>query len=87
MGAVESIADYRVVFRSAREQLVGRVYLRGRAHSRQTLLLLGSFRVYRRDGVTLPFGERGLESIESPFTPRLQGIHIPPGGAGMGGSG
>jgi hypothetical protein len=68
MGAVESIADYRVVFRSDRERLVGRVYLRGRAHSRQTLLRLGSFQVYRRDGVTLPFGERGLESIESPFT-------------------
>ncbi|MDQ5835013.1 MAG: hypothetical protein M3550_18515 [Actinomycetota bacterium] len=68
MGAVESIADYRLVFRSHREQLGGRVYLRGRAHSRQTVARVGSFWVYRRDGITLPFGERGLEAIKSPFT-------------------
>lgn len=68
MGAVESIADYRVVFRSDRERLVGRVYLRGRAHSRQTITRVGSFWVYRRDGITLPFGERRLEAIDSPFT-------------------
>ena len=43
MGAVESIADYRMVFRSDRERLVGNVYLRGKAHSRQTVLRLGSF--------------------------------------------
>lgn len=74
MGAVESIADYRVVFRSDREQLVGNVYLRGKAHSRQTLDRVGSFWVYRRDGVTLPNGERKLEAIGSPFTSLLQGF-------------
>ncbi|HYN52903.1 MAG TPA: hypothetical protein VES62_18430 [Thermoleophilaceae bacterium] len=82
MGAVESIADYRVVFRSDREHLVGRVYLRGRAHSRQTLDRVGSFWIYRRDGITLPNGERKLEAIGSPFTSTLQGVHIPPRGAG-----
>jgi hypothetical protein len=74
MGAVESIADYRVVFRSDREHLVGHVYLRGRAHSRQTLDRVGSFWVYRRAGITLPDGERKLEAIGSPFTALLQGI-------------
>jgi hypothetical protein len=75
MGAVESVADYRLVFRSDREQLVGRVYLRGRAHSRVTLGRVGSFWVYRRDGITLPYGERKLEAIGSPFTLDLQGIN------------
>ena len=49
MGAVESTADYRLVFRSRYELLVGRVYLRGRAHSRRTLARVGSFWVYRRN--------------------------------------
>ena len=75
MGAVESVADYRLVFRSAREELVGRVYLRGRAHSRVTLGRLGSFLIYRRDGITLPHGERKLEEIGPPFTRDLQGIN------------
>lgn len=67
MGAVESIADYRVVFRSDREQLVGQVYLRGKAHSRQTLDRVGSFWVYRR----VP-----------PITRSLQGFNIRRPGAG-----
>ena len=75
MGAVESLADYRLVFRSARERLVGRVYLRGRAHTRVTLGRVGSFWVYRRDGITLPHGERKLEAIGPPFTEDLQGIN------------
>jgi hypothetical protein len=75
MGAVESLADYRLVFRSAREKLVGRVYLRGHAHFRETLGRVGSFWVYRRDGVTLPHGERRLEAIGPPFTLDLQGIN------------
>ena len=75
MGAVESMADYRLVFRSAREKLVGRVYLRGHAHSRVTLGRVGSFWVYRRDGITLPHGERRLEAIGPPFTSDLQGIN------------
>ncbi len=74
MGAVESIADYRMVFRSDRQRLVGNIYLRGKAHSRQTVLRLGSFWVYRRDGITLPLGERKLEAIGSPFTSLLQGF-------------
>jgi hypothetical protein len=80
MGAVESVADYRLVFHSHRERLVGRVYLRGRAHSRETLARLGSFWIYRRDGITLPFGEGGLEAIDSPFTSLLQGVHSRRGG-------
>jgi hypothetical protein len=75
MGAVESLADYRMVFRSSREKLVGRVYLRGHAHSRETLGRVGSFWVYRRDGITLPHGERRLEAIGPPFTIDLQGIN------------
>jgi hypothetical protein len=75
MEVVESVTDHRVVFRSEREGLAGRVYLRGRAHVRETLLRNGTIWVYRRDGITLPFGERRLEAIGSPFTSSLQGLH------------
>ena len=54
MELTESLTDYRVVFRSSREPLVGRVYMTGRARHRQTLARVGSFRVYRRDGITFP---------------------------------
>jgi hypothetical protein len=64
MDTVESMSDHRVVFRSSRELLVGRVYMRGRAKRRRTLARVGSIRVYRRDGITFP------------FTSRLQGLHI-----------
>lgn len=77
MGAVESVADHRVVFRSDRELMTGRVHLRGRAHVRETLVSMGSIRVYRRDGILLPFGQHRLEAIESPFTVFLQGVHTP----------
>ena len=65
MELTESLTDYRVVFRSWREPLVGRVYMTGRARHRQTLARVGSFRVYRRDGITFPIvaprmeGDRG----------------------------
>jgi hypothetical protein len=59
MAAVASVADYRLVVRSAREELVGRVYPRGHAHSRQTLGRVGSFWVYRRDGISLPYASAG----------------------------
>jgi hypothetical protein len=64
MEVVESMSGHRVVFRSSRELLVGRVYMRGRAKRRLTLARVGSIRVYRRDGLTFP------------FTSLLQGIHI-----------
>ena len=54
MELTESLTDYRVVFRSSREPLVGRVYMTGRARYRRTLARVGSFRVYRRDGITFP---------------------------------
>jgi hypothetical protein len=63
MEQTESLTAYRVVFRSSRELLVGRVYLTGRPRRRQTLARVGSFRVYRRDRLTFP------------FTGLLQGIH------------
>jgi hypothetical protein len=75
IGVVERVAAHDVVFRSEREPLTGRVYLRGRAHWRETLLRNRTLWVYRRDGITLPFGERRLEAIESPFTSALQGLH------------
>ena len=40
-----------------------------------TLGRLGSFLIYRRDGITLPHGERKLEAIGPPFTIDLQGIN------------
>jgi hypothetical protein len=64
MEVVESMSGHRVVFRSSREFLVGRVYMRGRAKRRRTLARVGTIRVYRRDGITYP------------FTSRLQGLHI-----------
>jgi hypothetical protein len=75
MDLVESVTDHRVVFRSNRDLLAGRVYMRGRAHVRETLVRVGSVRAYRRDGITLPYGERRLETIGPPFTSSLQGIH------------
>jgi hypothetical protein len=72
---VESVADHRVVFRSLRERLNGRVYMRGRAKSRRTMARVGGIWVYRRDGLTFPLARRALEAIGSPFTPGLQGIH------------
>jgi hypothetical protein len=71
---VESVTDHRVVFRSLREQLNGRVYMRGKARSRRTLARVGGIWVYRRDGITFPLASRVLEPIGSPFTPGLQGI-------------
>jgi hypothetical protein len=78
MEVTESLTDYRVVFRSSREPLVGRVYMTGRARQRQTLVRVGTFRVYRRDGITFP--ERRRERREwrlvgDPFTEPLQGFH------------
>jgi hypothetical protein len=78
MEVTESLTDYRVVFRSSREPLVGRVYMTGRARHRQTLVRVGTFRVYRRDGITFP--ERRRERREwrlvgGPFTGPLQGFH------------
>jgi tryptophan 2,3-dioxygenase len=58
MELTESLTDYRVIFRSWREPLVGRVYMTGRARHRQTLARVGSFRVYRRDGITFPIARR-----------------------------
>jgi hypothetical protein len=78
MEVTESLTDYRVIFRSAREPLVGRVYMTGRARHRQTLVRVGTVRVYRRDGITFP--ERRRERREwrlvgDPFTGPLQGFH------------
>jgi hypothetical protein len=78
MEVTESLTDYRVVFRSSREPLVGRVYMTGRARHRRTLVRVGTFRVYRRDGITFP--ERLRERREwrlvgDPFTGPLQGFH------------
>jgi len=75
MELTESLTDYRVVFRSSREPLVGRVYMTGRARYRKTLARVGSFRVYRRDEITFPIARREWNTFEGPFTGRLQGIH------------
>jgi hypothetical protein len=75
MELTESLTDYRVVFRSSREPLVGRVYMTGRARHRQTLALVGTFRVYRRDGITFPQRRREWRLIQQPFTGLLQGFH------------
>jgi hypothetical protein len=72
---VESLADHRVIFRSSRERLVGRVYMRGRARHRETLARVGSVRVYRRDGIRFPRTARDWDLIDRPFTGLLQGIH------------
>jgi hypothetical protein len=75
MELTESLTDYRVIFRSWREPLVGRVYMTGRARHRQTLARVGSFRVYRRDGIRFPIARREWKVFEGPFTGLLQGIH------------
>ena len=75
MELTESLTDYRVIFRSSREPLVGRVYMTGRARHRQTLARVGSFRVYRRDGITFPIVRREWQTFQGPFTGLLQGIH------------
>ena len=75
MELTESLTDYRVVFRSTREPLVGRVYMTGRASHCQTLARVGSFRVYRRDGITFPEVHREWRALDGPFTGLLQGIH------------
>jgi hypothetical protein len=78
MELTESLTDYRVVFRSASEPLVGRVYMTGRARQRQTLARVGSFRVYRREGITFPLVQHERHewwASEGPFTGLLQGIH------------
>jgi hypothetical protein len=72
---VERVADHRVVFRSLRERLNGRVYMRGRAKSRRTMARVGGIWVYRRDRLTFPLARRALEVIGNPFTSGLQGIH------------
>jgi hypothetical protein len=75
MDLVESLTDHRVVFRSSRERLVGRVYMSGRAKQRSTLVRVGSIRVYRRDGISFPLAEREWKVVEEPFTGLLQGVH------------
>jgi hypothetical protein len=75
MELTESVTDYRVIFRSSRETLVGRVYMTGRARHRQTLTRVGSFRVYRRDEITFPIARREWQAFDGPFTGLLQGIH------------
>jgi hypothetical protein len=75
MELTESLTDYRVIFRSSREPLVGRVYMTGRARHRQTLARVGSFRVYRRYEITFPIARREWKMFEGPFTGRLQGIN------------
>jgi hypothetical protein len=75
MELTESLTDYRVVFRSSREPLVGRVYMTGRARYRQTLARVGTIRVYRRDDITFPIVDREWKSMFGPFTGLLQGIH------------
>jgi hypothetical protein len=55
---VESVTGHRVIFRSSRELLVGRVYMTGRAKTRTTLARVGTIRVYRRDGITYPRTDR-----------------------------
>ena len=75
IAAVESTTDYRVVFRSSRELIAGRVKVLGRAKHRRTLARVGSIRVYRRDGVTFPQVEHQWAAIGAPFTRPLQGIH------------
>ena len=73
MELTESLTGYRVVFRSSRRMLVGRVYMTGRARSRRTLARVGSFRVYERAGLTFPLARREWR-LPSPFTRLLQGI-------------
>ncbi len=75
MELTESLTDYRVVFRSSREPLVGRVYMTGRARQRQTLVRVGTFRVYRREGITFPERRHEWRLIQQPFTGLLQGFH------------
>ena len=72
---VERVTDHRVVFRSDRELLAGRVYMLGRARRRLTLARVGSIRVYERDGISFPLAPHRLTAISSPFTGSLQGIH------------
>ncbi|HEY6779259.1 MAG TPA: hypothetical protein VI122_22375 [Thermoleophilaceae bacterium] len=75
MDQVESVTDHRVVFRSLRERLNGRVSMRGRARSRRTLARVDGIWVYRRDGISFPLARREIEVLGSPFTAGLQGIH------------
>jgi hypothetical protein len=75
IGAVESTTDYRVVFRSSRELIAGRVKVLGHAKHRQKLARVGSILVYRRDGVTFPQVEHQWAAIGAPFTRPLQGIN------------
>jgi hypothetical protein len=75
MDLVESLAAHRVVFRSSRELLVGRVYMRGRAKRRVTIARVGGIRVYRREGLSYPLTHQRWESLRSPFTSLLQGVH------------
>ena len=75
MELTESLTDYRVVFRSSRDHLVGRVYMTGRARFRQTLARVGSFRVCRREGISFPVVSREWKLMDGPFTGFLQGVH------------
>jgi hypothetical protein len=78
MELTESLTDYRVVFRSSQEPLVGRVYMTGRARQRRTLARVGSFRVYRREEISFPVvrnQRREWRASEGPFTRLLQGVH------------
>jgi hypothetical protein len=74
--ALESVIDHRVVLRSWREQINGRVYMRGRAKVRETIARVGSIRVYTRERITFPLAMRRVDPDGSRFTGRLQGVHI-----------
>jgi hypothetical protein len=69
------LAPYRVVFRSSRELIAGRVKVLGHARQRVKLARVGSILVYRREGVTFPQAEHQQATIGSSFTRPLQGIH------------
>jgi hypothetical protein len=51
ISAVERVTAHPVVFRSWREPMAGRVFFTGRARVRRTLLRVGDWRVYRREGI------------------------------------
>jgi hypothetical protein len=74
---VESLADHRVIFRSSRELLVGRVYMRGRARFRETLARVGSIRVYRRDGITFPRVQRDWNALRAVYGTFAGNSHSP----------
>jgi hypothetical protein len=72
--AVERGYGHRVVVRTRKELIAGRVLVWGRARERRDTARVGSFRVYRREGLSY-----------SLFTASLQGFHIPASGGRSGG--